>query len=310
MKAFIISLFKFVGFALCFVAVGIFLWAEVVPLHRQQNILFVPGSGGHLRSKIAEIEAYGPTDVVVLGSSHALTGFDPRIFQEEGIRIFNLGSASQTPIQTELMVDRYIDQLNPKLVIYEVYPGVFGADGVESALHFIANDRIGTDTLKMALNINNLSVYGTFVYGLWRQALGLDANYVEERIKHGTTYVSGGYVERPVHFFEGDSNNRERTWNLRDGQKRAFERTVNTLRTKGIKVILVQAPITRELYESFSNNDEVDAYFAGTALQYYNLNHQLDLSSRLHFFDSNHLNQDGVTIMNSMVIKLLLSDGE
>ena len=310
MKAFIVSLIEFMGFALCFVAVGIFLWAEAVPLHLQQNIVYVIGSGGHLRSKIAEIEAYGPTDVVILGSSHALTGFDPRIFQEAGIRVFNLGSASQTPIQTELMVDRYLDKLNPKTIIYEVYPGIFGADGVESALHFVANDRIGGDTFKMALRVNNLSLYSTLVYGLWRQVLRLDTSYVEEKTKDGTTYVSGGYVERPVHFFEGDSNDRERTWNLRDSQKRAFERTINKLRAKGMKVILVQAPITRELYESFSNSDEVDAYFAGTTLPYYNLNGLLDLSSYLHFFDSNHLNQDGVTIMNRRIIELLADDGK
>jgi hypothetical protein len=301
MAAFLSRLAKFIVFSLCFIVMGIIIWGTAVPLQLQQNLFYALGSEGYLRTKIGEVDAYGQVDVVVLGSSHALTGFDPRIFHESGISMFNLGSASQTPIQTQIMVERYMNKLNPKIVIFEVYPGVFGADGVESALHFLANDHIGKDTMAMAFNINNLSVYSTLVYGWWRQTLTLDKYYVEERAKDGTTYISGGYVERPVTVFAGSAGDRVREWRLRTDQKEAFEKTIDKLLADGREVILVQAPITQELYRSFANNDEVDAYFSAAGPSYYNLNLLMPLSDR-YFFDTNHLNQDGVEIMNRWII--------
>ena len=38
-------------------------------------------------------------DVLVLGSSHAYRGFDPRIFKKAGIKLFNFGSSGQTLLQ-------------------------------------------------------------------------------------------------------------------------------------------------------------------------------------------------------------------
>ena len=62
------------------------------------------------------------------------------------LKTFNLGSSSQTPIQTKMLLDEHLDRLNPKLVVFEVYPVVFQLEGVESALDFIANTEFNSRT--------------------------------------------------------------------------------------------------------------------------------------------------------------------
>ena len=76
-------------------------------------------------------------DVLFLGSSHAYRGFDPRIFRKRGYSSFNLGSSAQTPSQTKVWLKRYLKHLNPKIVIYEVYPGTFSSDGIEASLDLV-----------------------------------------------------------------------------------------------------------------------------------------------------------------------------
>lgn len=307
MRRFVIDTLRFSIYTLCLIIVGIIVWGQLVPAHYQQNLLYVVGSGGHLHSKLSELRDVQHVDVVVLGSSTALTGFDPRIFEEHGLILFNLGSAMQTPVQTELLVERYIDVLNPELVIFDTYPGAFGSQGEESALSLLANDHIGLDSLVMALRVNNMSVYTTMVFSFWRQFAGLDAGYVEEVEKSGTTYVSGGYVERPVSRLEPKSTYPEREWIFRKKQRDAFLRTIDALLARGIDVILVRSPIAVGYYDSFSNNGDIDRYFRETELPYYNVNENIHLGDE-YFFDEVHLNQDGVEVMNSWIINQLRCD--
>jgi len=77
-------------------------------------------------------------DILFLGSSHSYRGFNPQYFS--GYKTFNLGSSAQTPIQTNLLLKRYLHQLNPKTIVYEVYPISLSIDGVESSSDIIAND--------------------------------------------------------------------------------------------------------------------------------------------------------------------------
>ena len=131
----------------------VFLSGLIFPSSTTRNLKYPLGSYGHLNSRVKDIKNHSDVDVLFLGSSHAYRGFDPRIFKKHGITSFNLGSSSQTPIQTEILLNRYLNSLNPKLVVYEVYPGFLRNDGVESALDLIANDKIDFLTIKMSLNL-------------------------------------------------------------------------------------------------------------------------------------------------------------
>jgi hypothetical protein len=303
MKNFIKRIILFICFLSVFYPACLFLWGLLFPPTITKNLNYRLGLVGHLNRRIQELNAFRDIDVLFLGSSHTYRGFDPRIFKKYGIKSFNLGSSSQTPVQTEILLKRYLNSLNPELVVYEVYPRSLSIDGAESALDLIANDKIDYLTIKMALDLNNIKVYNTLIFGMIRKLLNLDNDFVEPIQKLEDIYVKGGFVERNNSFFKANETLLKKKWEFITYQKEAFERILKKFKKLKINVILVQAPITREFYDSYSNNLEIDSYFKSLA-DYYNFNEILKLPSTRYFYDSHHLNQDGVEIFNKSLLNI------
>src|SRR5688572_15501507 len=94
---------RVVGFISIFIVVygiSVVLAGILLPVSLRPNIPFLKGVYGHYHSRAVEAKDYGSVDILVLGSSLAYRGIDPRVFSKKGIRIFNLGSTAQTPIQS------------------------------------------------------------------------------------------------------------------------------------------------------------------------------------------------------------------
>ncbi|MDQ3192347.1 MAG: DUF1574 domain-containing protein [Bacteroidota bacterium] len=270
------------------------------------NVKYVAGGYGYLLSRLREVETVSNTDILVVGSSHAYRGFDPREFQADSLNMFNLGSSSQTPMQTEYLIDKYIDKLKPKTVIYEVFPATFENQGVESTLDIISNSEINIELFKAVLLNKNWETFSTFFYTIGKRIV-TDLNSVQESTYYKTDkYISGGYVEKEL-----AENTHKRGFTLKNidllpAQKEAFERTIQKLNEKGIKVLLIQAPITREYYDSIKNKKKIDNYFSGFQnVTYYNFNNYYYLNSVKDFYDHHHLNQRGVKDFNKeLLLKL------
>lgn len=303
MKIFLRRITSFIGFALVFYLFFNILWGLFLPL-LAKNINYRIGSYGYMHTRIQNLKAYSGIDILFLGSSHAYRGFDPRIFKANGIRVFNLGSSSQTPIQTEVLLDRYLESLKPKLVVYEVSPVNFSSDGVESAVDIIANDTNDIGSIKMALKINHVKVYNTLIYGLFRGLLHLDSSFVEDLTKGDDTYVEGGFVEKKIAHYDKSMDFPSRKMNLKQKQLRAFEKILSKLREREVAVFLVQAPVTSGFYHARSNNSDIDAYFRRIG-NYYNFNKIIELSDNQHFYDERHLNQAGVELFNAKLLEIL-----
>lgn len=76
------------------------------------------------------------------------------------------------------------------------------------------------------------------------------------------------------------------------------------LKERGIDYILVYTPITKDLYSSYRNNEYFDSLMSKFG-DYYNFNKILNLKDFLHFYDSNHLNQNGVKLFNKKILNLI-----
>lgn len=286
----------------------IIFWGNYAPDILKKNLNYPLGGYGHMYSRLQNIKDVKDVDILVLGSSHAYRGFDPRIFKHYGLNIFNLGSSAQSHIQTELLLKRYLDKINPKLIIYEVYPGTFSSDGVESSLDIIANDKNDWESIKMALTQNHIKVYHALIYGFYRDFFKKNSNYQEASVKGDDTYIQGGFVEKKMQFFEPMQFN-ENHWKLDGQQYEFFERALLLIKQRNISVILVQAPITQAMYRSFSNNSEFDEKMRTYGI-YYNFNEIIELDDELHFYNSHHLNQNGVEIFNTKLIEILFEKEE
>jgi hypothetical protein len=206
-------------------------------------------------------------------------------------------------MQTKVLLNRYLNQINPKLIIYEVYNETFSIDGVESSLDVITNDKNDLYSINLAFKMNNIKVYNTLIYGLMREIFGLNSSIVEDEVKGEDTYISGGYVERNLSFFKNVEYS-EQEWVINENQLSAFKEIVRMIKDKRIELVLVNTPVTKSLYNSNPNNHTFDSIMNAQA-KYYNFSELLKLDDSLHFYNAEHLNQNGVEIFNRKLIELL-----
>ena len=301
MKSFVKHSISFLGFSSLIYLILIFIWGSVMPVWLNNNLIYKQ-RGGHLHSRLAELNKYQNVDVLFLGSSHAYRGFDTRIFKESGIHSFNLGSSSQAPVQSLLLLKKHIVNLQPKKIIFEVCPQSLSSDGIESALDIISNGKIDFQSIKMAIDLNHIKVYNTLIYSGIRQLLNLDKDFVEAQQIGKDTYISGGYVQKDDVQFEHKSHLEK---NINPEQMAAFKELVSWVKSKDIELILVQAPVTTSEYNSYADNDGFDKLMQEYS-SYYNFNTLIKLNDSLHFYDPHHLNQLGVETFNAELIDLLI----
>jgi len=259
---------------------------------------------------LREVKHTRDVDILVIGSSHANRGFDPRIFARAGYKMFNMGSSGQTHVQTRILLRRYLDRLNPGVILYEVFPNTFNVDGVESALDIIANDRNDLSSIRMALLLNHPKVYNALIYGFFRDLFHLNpASVTSVKVIGGDTYVSGGYFEKgPRRFKESALDNLPARWRIRKSQLKAFEDNLSMIRERNIRLVLVQAPWTRGRYLRFQDRAAYDEKMRSYG-EYYNFNKLLIMNDRLHFYDWHHMNQRGVEIFNRALIRRVFTEG-
>lgn len=304
MKKFMVKIFLFIPFVAISYTLLLIIWGSVVPSLWIANLNYNIAGYAHMYSRMEEVKQTRNVDILFLGASFAYRGFDPRIFKTYGYKTFNLGSSNQTPIQTQVLLERYLDSLNPKLIVYEVSPRTFTYDGVESTLDVIANDKIDVSTLKMVLKINNVRAYNTLLFGYVQQVLNKTQNLNPSFVRGPDTYIPGGYVARTLTYNSGYEKYPESRWVPLQVQIDSFERILNMIRKKGIKFCLVQSPVTRVEYGLYrADHARIEAYFSGRTRNYLNFNTLLDMDDSLHFLDPRHLNQDGVEIFNRELIR-------
>lgn len=302
MKRFCLSLIVFIPFSLFLYAALLYATGSFTPAIATPNILNKE-IVGHTQTRLREVKDFGPVDILFLGSSHAYRGFDTRIFDKAGFRSFNLGTSAQTPLQTQILLERYLDKLNPKVIVYEVYPPTFSIDGIESFTDILANDYIDLKTFKTALTQHNVRLYNTMLYQFLSDPLNKNLQSEQPIQIDDDTYITGGYVEKEESYFKYIHHPKQE-WDFNDDQFNAFYETLTFIKNRNIKVVLVFAPITSSFYLSHTNNALFNARMEKHG-EYYNYNVILNLNDSLHFLDEHHLNQRGVELFNESLIRTL-----
>ena len=306
MKNFILKLILFLLFASVVYIAGVCIWGEYMPDRFKQNLIYVRAGYGHTFSRLKEVKKVKDVDVLFLGSSHTYRGFDTRIFEKAGYSSFNLGTSSQTPVQTKILLKRYLKNLNPKLVIYETYPEVLNLDGVESALDILCNDKNDFESLKMALKVNSPEVYNTLIYSSFKELTGKMHPNWEDPNRGTEHYIKNGYVQSDKSSFKYKIPEKKI---LKPNRKSLtdFKENLIFLEENNYPFLLVQAPVTPAYYQSFTNNMEYDSMMSGLG-QYYNFNEISILDDSLHFYDIDHLSHAGVELFNRDLLKFFAEE--
>lgn len=295
----------FTLFVVVFCLSALFIWGNFIPTLPKQNLSYQLGGPGHTYTRLSELQEVNDLAILFLGSSHTYRGFDTRIYQKNGLNTFNLGTRAQTPIQTLVLLKRYLHQLKPKLIIYEVYPEsfMFPFNGIESALDIISNTPNDALSIDMALKINHLTVYNTLLFSLIQEALKINKDYKEVLSQEKETYIKGGFVETQLSYCT-PTPLLKTTIKIPKSQHIAFKSCLTLIKSHNIPFVLVYAPISQSKYQQQININTFDSLML-TYGTYYNFNKRLQMNDSLHFYDAHHLNQNGVEEFNKHLIPLL-----
>lgn len=135
-------------------------------------------------------------EILILGSSSAYRGFDPRVFAARGYRSFNLGSSSQTPIQSEVLLHRYLKTHTPRTVLMEVAPLGLDLSILEGTLVLVTNAPVDVPTFEFVVDAGNIRAWNAGIHALGKQLLWGPVRTTEMADNGLDRYIPGGYVER------------------------------------------------------------------------------------------------------------------
>ncbi|MGV3636604.1 MAG: hypothetical protein ACO1NQ_03050 [Flavobacteriales bacterium] len=303
MRRFLVTLLRFAVVALLAYPVLLVMVSLSYKHGGIGNVQYVPGYHGHLWSRVRDRALDGPVDVLVLGSSLAYRGCDPRVFASHGLRTVNLGSSAQKAAQGEVLLRHHLHRSRPRMVVMIVTTDMFEGAGIESALDVMANDRVDMYTLRMAVLTGNVKAWNTVIYAGFRQILGSDDAFSEpQTAANGDRYVSGGFVQGPPCEFH--ASRPPVPGQPAAQQLEAFRRIVAFVRGSGVPLILVHPPVTAACRPGSGSAAIAEWERAGT---------YMDLSAlfgedTVHFCDSRHLDQAGVRLFSTELSERVLEE--
>jgi hypothetical protein len=299
MRRLIRNSLKVIALAAVLYAVGIFLLANIqigglrIAL---ATLSFVQRNGGHEERMFQDLNADDQQyDAIVLGSSHAYRGYDPRIFDSCGVHLFVAGSSAQNPIGGKII---YESQLKgrTKVIIQDIYDVLFEIDCGESNLRLIQNlpsSREAWDLTKSYLDMR------TFTGFLIRSASIHPPQEIELK-----EYVERGYCEKKGILYQLEPV-ADSIFNRNEDVFVAFEAFIKELQADGVQLVLVSHPMPQSpgmatYHTQFLN--EFMSLVEKYRLSYFDYTLTTEGYGRNEFADNAHLNRDGVAKYNALLL--------
>ena len=255
---------------------------------------YVPRKGGQEASMLAELDRIENFEIIVLGSSHAYRGYDPRVFAANGIDLFNAGSSAQT-FETSLHIAKHhIHFTGDETVILDVYPVIFEIEGIETVQRLIVEETDPYAAFNLVLQTKDFRSINSFV------KRKICENDTSDWALKG--YVGKGYCTNPdtlqTRPVADTTEFKPLDKNIKD-----FVTLFNFLKIKAGRVVFVSHPLP---------NDKRTVEMAKFLLKHskessidfidFTKDRRFDLND---FSDPYHLNQAGVKKFNNFLIPSL-----
>lgn len=290
------------------VSIAVYTVAMVCLYHVRlngQRLLFRTGDyyqrkGGLSHAMFQELDTTTYHDAVVIGSSHAYRGYDPRHFAARGIRLFNMGTSAQTPMNSYYLLRNYISRRNCGLVIFDLYENTMVSDGMESTSELSRNATSDKAALEMCLALKDPRAINLMTLRWLSTA---------ELVPPLDVPHWAGYAERtdslrhdaPPPFVHGEP------LVLDSMQVRYFRKCLAYCADQGLPIVLVTHyfPVASDHERHARFHDFVERETAGTGIRYIDLAYAGRVDDHDHFYDHNHLNAAGVALFNAQLLDSL-----
>ena len=310
--AVVLSLYLLISlvFANWFVQVGPDRLAVIQTVYRNYR---VPGGWGQSLRRFRELRNTRDVDILIAGSSHAYRSFDPRLFARRGLRAFNMGSTNQTPLNTYYLLQRFLPDLDPELLILELYVRTLSSeDGLESFFDLATNLPLSPELVKMAVATGQPHAVNSLVAvqmsRLTRPLHGAGQENIPDE-----TYVSGGYCQSTEIIARDQTFQDVGSLDLPEIQMEYLAKVIRIAKERGTTVVMVTAPFPKAHRQAIDNYaslvDRIHAFARRHGVFYRDFNGRLNLETYTHFKDTHHLNHAGVIRFNRALLKLLQERG-
>lgn len=294
-KAFLFTGIFFLLYGLLLVLIG-----QCMSISFGTQFYYPEGGTGHSQLRFQEIKSQKNIDLLFIGSSHAYRNYDTRIFNQEQIHTFNLGSTAQTPIQTWEILQHLPHHLLPKRLIIDFYLPLFYNEGIESSIDLLAN----TDFYPMRWNeYHDVKWYNALLYRtLSLKLLNLQPKKNPERIGHDQ-YITGGYVQSDQ-AYDARHQTPKVSGVVNESQVSALQNIVRWANEHNIKWMIVQSPILPSHEAAKYETLPLAIQKIIPKEKFINGQNAVALALK-NFIDSDHLSAEGVQNYNSWLMDTL-----
>ena len=278
----------------------------------------------------------GTIKTAFVGASHALYGFDTQVIDRElATWSFNLGSASQKPMDSYFLLKEMYRSNQPDLVVieltYAMYTKFSGYDNPLSSMilfDYFSLSANKLDYLKTAFKAEDYPDLLLKAYR-YRNRLSEAPSTIKKKLTRSWLthapqsaayqdehYQSKGFVESQGGFQQGGMGRvTPYKWDQKNLDPKAFdylEEMIALCRKEGSRVILVSTPLPMATLLTLGNYQEAHRYFEDLAnaqgLLYYDFNLvKAEYYDRpdTDYFDTNHLNGQGAASFSQALCQVL-----
>jgi hypothetical protein len=260
--------------------------------------------GGVTYKKFREFNKDEKYDVIILGSSHAYRGYNPGIFEQYGLKMYNLGSRSQSMIGSYVIARNYISSENCKTVIIDVYDRIFKSTSIESISDMVQNlssDAAAFSICSRSNDPRSINLFTLRMFSKFSDPLNLDTAGIYKGFQGAT-----GQLRLP-----GNPNS---PWYESNNQSiRYFNKLIRYLYSQRIKVIVAEHPlpgvypIVPVSHQKFV--DDITPVMKKYNVPFYDFMYDTTMTGIQYFSDENHLSWRGVNKYNHSLISRLIEDG-
>jgi hypothetical protein len=278
----------------------IFIFSNVQLVDRRMSLFFIPNlqrNGGQEMQMMRDLTS-NPTkyDAVVLGSSHAYRGYNPRIFEKAGVSVFNAGTSAQNAKGSLVLYNEYLRD-RADIFILDVYDPVFELEGTESNMRLIQN--VPTHAAAFALVKQEVKMYTLNALAVRLASLNLKDE------APNADYIKNGFCEKKGILYAVEPLN-DSIFDANEEMFVAFETMIKQMQADGKRIVLCSHPLPASA-GLHNYHDKFLARFTPLIerldVPYIDLTYYTEGFGVNEFADLSHLNQQGVVLYNQLLLQ-------
>lgn len=281
-------------------AAVIFIFSNVHLIDRRMSLFFVPNlqrNGGQESKMMRDLTSNSTKyDAIVLGSSHAYRGYDPRIFEQFGISLFNAGTSSQNAKGSLVLYNEYL-RGRADVFILDVYDPVFELEGTESNMRLIQN--VPTHAAAFALVKQEVKMYTLNALAVRLASLNLKDE------APNNDYIKNGFCEKKGILYAVEPLN-DSVFDANEEMFVAFETMIKQMQADGKRIVLCSHPLPasaglHNYHDKFLQR--FSPLIERLGVPYIDLTYCTEGFGVNEFADLSHLNQQGVVLYNQLLLQ-------